>query len=183
MIEYWDVYDSQKRRTGKKILRSDCESLVEDEFHLVVSIWIYNDDGKFLIQKRALSKDHGGMWADTGGAALFNETSEEAIIRETKEEIGVELVPDELILLCTQRIENDKHRYFRDVYIAHKNVDIDTCVLDSNEVAEVQWASLDQIVKMMKDGQFFVPKCGYIDKIQAYMEELESQNNLNSSDT
>lgn len=54
MPELWDIYDKNRNITGKTIARG--ELMAEDEYHLVVQVWIKNDENKWLISKRAATK-------------------------------------------------------------------------------------------------------------------------------
>ena len=49
MIEYWDVYDKNRNKIDKVVQRG--ENLNEDEYHIVVCVWIRNEEGKFLISR------------------------------------------------------------------------------------------------------------------------------------
>ena len=53
----------------------------------VVAAVIQNDDGKILIAQRNLKKSQGGLWEFPGGKIEPNESREEAIVREIKEEL------------------------------------------------------------------------------------------------
>ena len=39
-MEYWDIYDEFKNKTGKVLKRGD--KLNDDEYHLVTNAWIKN---------------------------------------------------------------------------------------------------------------------------------------------
>ena len=74
MAEFWDIYDAERRLTGKRHRRGD--PLLEGEYHLVVHIWVRNSTGAFLITKRADGKEpFPGKWECTGGSALAGERS------------------------------------------------------------------------------------------------------------
>ena len=59
----------------------------------VVAGVIRNDENKVLIAQRGLHKDHGGMWEFAGGRVEDGETFEDAIIREMKEELEIDVTP------------------------------------------------------------------------------------------
>lgn len=48
-------------------------------------------NGEILLGKRGLSKHGAGTWALPGGHVELGEAADEAVIRETREELGVEL--------------------------------------------------------------------------------------------
>ena len=90
-VEYWDIYDKNKQRTGRQMKRNDW-CLKDDEYHLTVLGVVAHKDGRFLITKRVMTKAWApGWWEVSGGAAQAGETSEEAVIREVKEETGLTL--------------------------------------------------------------------------------------------
>ena len=92
MPELWDVYDKNRNLTGKTIARG--EYMTEDEYHLVVQVWIKNDENKWLISKRAATKSQALKWEPTGGSVLAGEGSKDGALREVKEELGISLNPE-----------------------------------------------------------------------------------------
>ena len=90
-MELWDIYDSDKKRTGRTMKRNDW-TLKDDEYHLTVLGVIRRSDGKFLITKRVMTKAWApGWWEVSGGAAQAGEASYDAVLREVKEETGMEV--------------------------------------------------------------------------------------------
>lgn len=57
----------------------------------VVAAIIKNGEGEILITQRNLKKSQGGLWEFPGGKIEKGETREEAIIREIKEELTIEI--------------------------------------------------------------------------------------------
>lgn len=57
----------------------------------VVAAVIKNDDGKILIAQRNLKKSQGGLWEFPDGKIEPNESREEAIVREIKEELTIDI--------------------------------------------------------------------------------------------
>lgn len=58
----------------------------------VVAGIIRNKDNKILIAQRNMKKSQGGLWEFPGGKIENNETMEEAIVREIKEELDMNIV-------------------------------------------------------------------------------------------
>ena len=57
-MELWDIYDKDKKPTGRTMKRNDW-CLKEGEYHLSVLGVIQRQDGKYLITKRAADKAWG----------------------------------------------------------------------------------------------------------------------------
>ena len=65
--------------------------IIEVKNQLVSTIALIDDENKILIGKRPLGKAFENLWEFPGGKVKTNETIEQALIRETKEEIDVDL--------------------------------------------------------------------------------------------
>ena len=57
----------------------------------VVAAVIRNDKEKILIAQRNLKKSQGGLWEFPGGKIEAGETKEDALIREIKEEMCIDI--------------------------------------------------------------------------------------------
>lgn len=148
-MEIWDILDEKGSITGKTIIRG--EELKEGEYHLVVHIWIQNDKGEYLIQKRA---DHlkllPGKWAITGGSAVQGEDSITAAIREVKEELGLDVDINKMNKIV--RIKRKDN--LADVWMLKQNVSLEDLVLQEEEVSKAAWATKEDIMNMVRDGVF-----------------------------
>ena len=63
----------------------------------VVAAVIKNSEGKVLIGKRNFKKALGGFWEFPGGKIEPGETREEAIVREIKEELCIDIKADKYL--------------------------------------------------------------------------------------
>ncbi|WP_066827723.1 NUDIX hydrolase, partial [Clostridium tepidiprofundi] len=147
-MELWDVYDKYRQKTGRRHKRGN--PMEEGDYHLVIHVWIINDKGQFLIQKRQPWKDGWpNMWdCSAAGSAILNDTSKEAAIRETKEELGIDLDINKGDILFTVNFSCG----FDDIWIVRQNVDINDLKLQYEEVADVKWASENEIKEMVQEG-------------------------------
>ena len=57
----------------------------------VVAVALIDADGRVLLAQRPADKAHGGLWEFPGGKLNAGETPEAALIRELKEELGIEI--------------------------------------------------------------------------------------------
>ena len=149
-MELWDVYDKDRVKTGKTMVRG--AAFEPDSYHMVVHACIFNNKGEMLIQQRQPFKEgFPNMWDITvGGSATMGDSSQTAAEREVSEEIGLKLDLQKVRPNLT--INFDKG--FDDVYLIEKEVDIDTLVLQESEVQRVKWATMDEIFALIDSGEF-----------------------------
>jgi len=156
-MEVLDIYNKYRQKTGRTIERG--APMEEGDYHLVVHVWIINDKGEFLIQKRQPWKiGWPNMWdCSAAGSAILGETSKEAAIRETKEEIGIDLNISKADILLTVKFS----RGFDDIWLVRQNVDSKDLKLQYEEVADAKWVSYKEIKEMVQRGEFI--KYHYLD--------------------
>ena len=148
-MEKWDLYDENGNKLGKTINRG--EKMEPNEYHISVHIWIINKNNEFLIQKRSPNKKKfPNMWSMTGGAVLAGENSEQACIREAKEELGVELSYNDIKKIGTIKREHG----LVDIWIAYKDFDEKCLKLQIDEVSEAKWANISKIEKLLEEKRF-----------------------------
>ena len=148
-MEKRDLYNENRELTGETVYKG--EPIPEGKYIIVVLVYIQNSEGKFLIQKRSKIKD--GKYATTGGHVKSGETSVEGIMSEVREELGLELNPDDLVLYYGNH-SAEQQVFWDDYYIKMDIDDISKLKLQEEEVESVRWATADEMKQMMKDGEF-----------------------------
>ena len=63
-----------------------------------VAAALIRKDGKFMIFRRPPHKARGGLWEFVGGKTEKGETKEQALIRECREELDVEVEPKSVFM-------------------------------------------------------------------------------------
>jgi len=112
-MEKWDLYTKYREKTGREHIRG--KEVPDGFYHLVVHVWIKNNKGQFLISKRAADRpSHPLMWESAGGSVIKGEDSLEGAIRETKEEVGIDLQKENGKLLFS-KIRGKNHNDIMDV--------------------------------------------------------------------
>ncbi len=155
MIEKLDVYDKEKKRTGKTIERKNGVMLNKGEYIISVQCWIVNSKGKILLTQRSLNKTHGGIWEPTGGLVISGETSKQGILRELKEEIGLN-VDDDKIKLIKEIVENnDDLNFFRDIYLINDDIDLKKLFFKDNEVMNAKYVTIEEFSSMIENKESF----------------------------
>lgn len=149
-MELWDVYDINRNKTNKTMVRG--EAFEKDAYHLVIHVCIFNSKGEMLIQQRQPFKEGWpNMWDITvGGSAIKGDTSQSAAERELFEEIGLRVD----FTNSRPHISINFEKGFDDVYLIEQDVDINQLSLQYEEVQKVKWASKEEIFSMIESGEF-----------------------------
>lgn len=154
-MELWDVYNEKREKTGKTIDRHSDDKLGKGEYHLVTEAIIINSDKKILLSKRAEFKQKFPlMWEFTGGSVKQGETTLEAILRELKEELNINLKKDDAKLYKT--VKDDDVNDFKDIWIFYANIKLSELNFNDNEVIDAKWVDIKEI-KNMIDKNEIVP--------------------------
>ena len=149
MAELWDIYDINKKKIGRTAER-DVYKFKEGEYHIVVSGIIMNSKNEILISKRAEYKKFGLMWECNGGSILAGETSLEGIIRELKEELGIEFSKKEAIFL--KEIRRDKiPPDFKDLWLFRRNIDEKEITFPDGESIDARWVTIEEFIRMYEN--------------------------------
>ena len=107
----------------------------EKELVIVSALVLVDQDGRALICERPKGKFMEGFWEFPGGKLEKNETPENCLIREIKEEIGVNLGDFCFSPLTFSLNEYDDFNILLLLYICRENVG----VIISNENQNMKW--------------------------------------------
>ena len=169
MAEYWDIYDANRKKTGRLAERGVTELKFGEEYHIVVSAIIMNSKNEILISQRAPHKGLGLQWEFNGGSILAGETSLEGILRELKEELGLEFSKKEAIYF--KEVRGRRFPNFKDMWLFKKDIDIKDVKFNDGEAIDVKWVSIEEFEEMFNNKEI-------IDVIDFGIEEYEKVVNL-----
>lgn len=155
-MELWDIYDADKKRTGRTMKKNDW-CLKEGEYHLTVLGIVAHKDGRFLITKRVKTKAWApGWWEVSGGAAQAGEESKDAVLREIREETGLDVSDWEGGYLFSYKRENldEGDNYFVDIYRFSADFNEADIHLQEEETDGYMLATLEEIQEFAKQKIF-----------------------------
>ena len=150
MDELIDIVDENGNYTGKTCLKSEAHK--HGYFHPTIHVWLYTSDQQILLQKRALTKKvFPGLWdISVAGHIAAGEDVIKGALREVKEEIGFNILPENLHKIGTRKhmvnhsngiIDNEFHH----VYIAKLTVPVKELIVQKEEVDELQLFELETL--------------------------------------
>lgn len=134
-------------------IKTKAEVHRDGDWHVAAHVWIVTPDGRVLLQKRSLEKENWpGYWdVSAAGHVSAGETAADAAVRETFEELGLRIAPDELRRIGVVReqyvlrdgayIDNEEH----EIFVVEREVDPSVLTLQASEVDEVQLVELDAL--------------------------------------
>jgi len=112
----------------------------------VVHVYLVNNEGRYLIQKRSLRKAlFPGAWDVTGGAVLAGEDSRQGACREVEEELGLRLDAEALTFIARLKRPDT----FVDLWLARMEVDLDALTLQPEEVDAVRFVEAEALLEVI----------------------------------
>lgn len=151
-MEKHELVDKNGNKTGKiltHIEARDFNNVPNGYYISVVGVVIVNENDEILFQKRSrLKRTNPNKWGICGGKVNLGETPLDAGVRETMEEIGILLNKNEFKFLGTN---TNKKEHFT-VYYVRKNVEVNECKLQKEEVEEVKYFKIEELQELDNEG-------------------------------
>lgn len=150
MEEMFDVLNEWGVYTGEVASRDRCHT--EGLWHRAVYGFVIDKNKNVLLQKRSANKKAWpNLWDVTvGGHVDSGEFGRQALIREAKEELGLDITDDEIkYLVGSTSIDTAKgiNKHYNECYLILKDVDISEIKLQKEEVSEVRYFSKAEILE------------------------------------
>ena len=167
-MELLDVYDDNGQKTGKVVEKSCKDSEFAIGEHIAVAIiYIENSNGEFLIQKT--SEQRGSRYSSTGGHIEHNEEPIDAIKREVREELGIDITKDNIIDLGYLVFDFP----VRFIFYLKKNIKLKDIILQKEEVESVSYMNINQLKAVIKKGLMHKAHAKILEKVLNYKKDIE----------
>lgn len=178
MTELLDVLDENGNKTGE--VKTKSEIYKNGDWHRSVHIWVINDNQELLVQKRnPFKKTFPNLWAiSAAGHVIAGESSIESGLRELKEELDIDATEEELEYLFTvKRVQPHEKSYIRvfdDVYLLHRNIDVNHTKLQVEELTDIKYVYYEYLENIFKEkDKNYVP---YTEEHEKLFKILEDRN-------
>jgi isopentenyl-diphosphate delta-isomerase len=108
------------------------------------SLWVTNSNGEVLLARRSLGKRNDpGKWSEAvGGTVEGNDLYKDTVIREAKEELGIENFE---MTIGPKQMLDGSCRCFAQWYVAKIDLPVEAFTIQNEEVDEVVWVPLEQL--------------------------------------
>lgn len=159
MDEYINVVTASGEPTGKIALKSEAHK--KGWYHNTIHLWLYTKDGKILLQQRSHKKSIYPLLWDVSAAGHIDarESFIEAALRETKEEIGLQLQPEDLKKIGVERHESSynngtiQDNEFHQVHIAELKIELKKLIPQPEEVEALKLVTFDEFQDLLKHSE------------------------------
>lgn len=147
-MELLDVLDENGKITGQK---EDKDRIHQKGlWHREVCVLIRNEKGEYLIQKRAATKKQApNKWGMTAGHVKAGENFEEAMVREIKEELGIEVLVEDLKPLAIFKepyeSKTTTNKNYTKYYFYSTNRKIEDYTICLEELSELKYITLEEM--------------------------------------
>jgi isopentenyldiphosphate isomerase len=155
--EYIDIVTDSGAPTGKIALKDEAHR--NGWYHNTIHLWLYTKKGDILLQQRSHKKSIYPLLWDVSAAGHVDagEALLDAAIRETHEELGLLLKPEELTKIgihkhCKNYNNGQIKDYeFHHVFIAELPVNIEELTPDLEEVEAVKLVTFSEVLNLLQN--------------------------------
>ena len=140
-MELVDVVNEKGEFTGQVVARDVARR--KHLPHWEVVVFIINDKGEMLLQKRSANKKYNpNKWAPLSGGVVAGESLIAATKRELKEELGILVHDYDLHVL-------EENANLTRIYYMKCNYNPKDFTIQKEELSEVKWFDIDDVIKMI----------------------------------
>ena len=158
---YYKVFDKMGNLKGK-IEKSQEKIITEDMWLAGVSCFVINENNQILIEKRVGKGLTPGKLDLCSGHIDGEEVPTQAMIRELKEELGIEIEESMNVKKLTQkscplvfRSSQSKRNFFIDFYCLKRNKS--DIKIQEEEIDKIYWASKEECFELIRSGKTKFP--------------------------
>jgi len=188
MEEYIDIVD----KNGVPLGKSELKSVIHQKgyYHHTAHVWFYTKNGHVLLSQRSAKKSICPLMWDVSVAGHIDagETPKQAVIRETKEEIGLEVLETDLINIgvfkCFQSYDNGMiDNEFHNTFLAELKEPLSNLTPQLEEVEALKLVSIDTLKNLInnigKDNHFVPSNKSYYELVLSHIvKTIHSQTTL-----
>ncbi|MEI6533581.1 MAG: NUDIX domain-containing protein [Candidatus Roizmanbacteria bacterium] len=117
-----------------------------DYIGVAVGAMIFNDKDELFLSKRSKNcKNERGCWEIPGGGVNFNEKLSDAIIREMKEEYGIDIIIIQQYPAFDHILTDEKQHWVPSTFLARLKQNQMPVIMEPEKCDEIGWFQLDKL--------------------------------------
>ena len=110
---------------------------------------ILGADGRVLLAQRGPgARNQRGQWENPGGALEFGERFEDALVREIREELDIEVVVEGLLRVVNHILPEDRQHWVSPTFVC-RHVRGTPRIREPEKCSAVEWFALDRLPEPM----------------------------------
>jgi len=123
----------------------------KEKFLAAVYLIIKNDEGKVLLQRRQGTKLWPGFLALPAGHIDEGENAIDAVIREAKEELDIEICEDDIVDSFVANRRNKSLKPYFDIYFEISSYKGKLTINEPDKCSELKWCDINNLPNDMID--------------------------------
>lgn len=161
-MEKLDIIDEEGNLTGQSEERKIVHKL--GLRHRACGVIIFHDD-KVLLQQRSFKKEkNAGLWDITAGHVMAGDEIWPSLVREVKEELGLDITDEKLKLLG----KYERHEVYREdfieneldyIYLLEKDFSLEDISIQESELEQVKYFTIEEFKKLLSEKKATFRQC------------------------
>lgn len=150
-MELVEIVDRYGKFTGEIMAKEEAHD--RNLLHNEVAVLIVNDNKQVLLERRSANKRfEPNKWALCAGHVEAGEGLKKAMLRELKEELGIDTSEDNLTEFSNKEITiKDSNSHITYFYYIKLNLKEEEFKIEKEELSEVKWFEIDEVIDMIKN--------------------------------
>lgn len=142
------LVDSKDAILGSK----ERDEIAPGDIYRVSALWLTNSVGEVLMAQRAFTKKKDpGVWGPAvAGTVEDGESYDENMVKETFEELGLEITINDLQKGPKFFVNSKSHDYFTQWYLYSTDKPAEDFTIPPEEVAQVRWFQPNELKERMR---------------------------------
>lgn len=138
------IVDENDRVIGSK----ERSRITQADTYRATGLWVTDSKGRILLAQRGLNKSHHpGKWGPAvSGTVEEDETYEENVLKEAKEELGLDNIN---VIEEQKKRRKGKYNYFAQWFSVVLDIDISEIKIQKEEVEQVKWFTKEELNKQV----------------------------------
>ncbi len=175
-MEKLDLLDERGVPTGESEDRKIIHKL--GLRHHACGVIIYYGDSVLLQQRSFKKEKNAGLWDITAGHVKAGDEIMQSLLRETKEELGVDLSNENFVLLGKYwRNEVYNENFIENeldyIYVLEKYIPLEQIKIQESEVEQAAWVAIEKFKTLLKEHKA-TPRACYDD----FFKIIENKNKI-----
>jgi len=154
-MEYLDICNSEGNLIGQ--IKTKAEAHEQGLWHYAVHIWFINSKNEVLLQKRSpLIDNYPNKWdISAAGHVSAGEDFITSALRETEEELGLKIKPEDLIQIGIVKQMSAREGYINNeinpIYVVKMDLNPEEIKKQEEEISEVKFMPFQTLYELIEN--------------------------------